>query len=96
VFTWLAVVVDSRQAHNTGLSTKSNLSNRIEKDAVDGWPGGPDRNPETLPGALACISRRFSDISDSADVYAGDAGIDRMDALCMMRIAAGEELISIG
>ena len=49
----------------------------------------------TLLEALERIPRRFGDIATPGDFYASDAGIDRMDAICMILIAAGEELKSI-
>ena len=49
----------------------------------------------TLLEALERIPRRFAGIAAPGDFYASDAGIDRMDAICMILIAAGEELKSI-
>ena len=49
----------------------------------------------TLLEALERIPRRFASIVTSDDFYASDAGIDRMDAICMVLIAAGEELKKI-
>ena len=49
----------------------------------------------TLLEALERIPRRFAHIAAPDDFYAGDAGIDRMDAICMILIAAGEELKNI-
>jgi uncharacterized protein with HEPN domain len=49
----------------------------------------------TLQEALARIPRRFAGITSPDDFYASDAGVDRMDAICMILIAAGEELKSI-
>ena len=49
----------------------------------------------TLLEALERIPRRFAAIATPADFYASDAGIDRMDAICMILIAAGEELKNI-
>ena len=49
----------------------------------------------TLLEALERIPRRFKDIAEPADFYATDAGIDRMDAICMILIAAGEEFKNI-
>ena len=46
----------------------------------------------SLLEALERIPRRFADIKTPADFYASDAGVDRMDAICMILIAAGEEL----
>ena len=45
----------------------------------------------TLLDALERIPRRFAGIAKPADFYASDAGIDRMDAICMILIAAREE-----
>ncbi len=49
----------------------------------------------TLLQALERIPRRFAGIATPDDFLASDAGIDRMDAICMILIAAGEELKSI-
>ena len=49
----------------------------------------------TLLEALERIPRRFADIATPGDFYASDAGIDRMDAICMILIAAGEEFKNI-
>jgi uncharacterized protein with HEPN domain len=49
----------------------------------------------TLLEALERIPRRFADIASPADFHATDAGIDRMDAICMTLIAVGEELKTI-
>ena len=45
--------------------------------------------------ALERIPRRFADIATPDDFYSSNAGIDRMDAICMILIAAGEELKNI-
>jgi uncharacterized protein with HEPN domain len=45
--------------------------------------------------ALERIPRWFADIATPADFFSSDAGIDRMDAICMILIAAGEELKNI-
>ncbi len=50
---------------------------------------------KTLLEALERIPRRFADIATPDDFYASDAGIDRMDAICMILIAAGEEFKNI-
>lgn len=50
---------------------------------------------QTLLEALKRIPRRFADITTPTDFYSSDAGIDRMDAICMILIAAGEEIKSI-
>jgi len=50
---------------------------------------------QTLLEALERIPRRFAGIAVPGDFHAGDAGIDRMDAICMILIAAGEELKNI-
>ena len=50
---------------------------------------------QTLLEALERIPRRFADIDSSADFTSSDAGIDRMDAICMILIAAGEEIKNI-
>jgi len=49
----------------------------------------------TLLEALERIPRRFADIKEPSDFHASDAGIDRMDAICMILIAAGEEFKNI-
>jgi uncharacterized protein with HEPN domain len=49
----------------------------------------------TLLEALERIPRRFAGIAAPSDFYANDAGIDRMDAICMILIAAGEEFKNI-
>ncbi len=41
--------------------------------------------------ALERIPRRCAGISQPSDFLASDAGIDSMDAICMILIAAGEE-----
>ena len=50
---------------------------------------------QTLLEALERIPRRFADIDSPADFTSSDAGIDRMDAICMILIAAGEEIKNI-
>lgn len=50
---------------------------------------------KTLLEALERIPRRFADIAEPADFYASNAGIDRMDAICMILIATGEEFKNI-
>ncbi|HEY89862.1 MAG TPA: DUF86 domain-containing protein [Thermoflexia bacterium] len=45
--------------------------------------------------ALERIPRRFTSIAIPDDFYASDAGIDQMDAICMVLIAAGEEFKNI-
>lgn len=47
---------------------------------------------KTLLEALERIPRRFAGISTPEDFHSTDDGIDRMDAICMILIAAGEEL----
>jgi uncharacterized protein with HEPN domain len=42
--------------------------------------------------ALERIPRRFADIKTPSDFTDSEAGIDRMDAICMILIAVGEEL----
>lgn len=49
----------------------------------------------TMLGALERIPRRFAGIATPQDFVANDAGIDRMDAICMVLIAVGEELKSL-
>jgi uncharacterized protein with HEPN domain len=49
----------------------------------------------TLREALERVPRRFAGIASPADFTASDDGIDRMDAICMTLIAAGEEIKSI-
>jgi len=41
--------------------------------------------------ALERIPRRCADISQPSDFLANEAGLDRMDAICMILIAIGEE-----
>jgi hypothetical protein len=58
----------------------------------------PDVLIERLTGvlkALESIPRRFAGIERPSDFTATDARIDRMDAICMILIAAGEELEEI-
>jgi uncharacterized protein with HEPN domain len=50
---------------------------------------------QTLLEALERIPRRFADIDSPADFTSSDDGIDRMDAICMILIAAGEEIKNI-
>ena len=50
---------------------------------------------KTVLTALERIPRRFADIAGPNDFLASDAGIDRMDAICMILIAAGEEFKKI-
>lgn len=38
------------------------------------------------------VERRFSDINAADDFLTTDAGVDRLDAICMMLIAIGESL----
>lgn len=42
--------------------------------------------------AATRIERRFKDIHNSDDFLQSDAGIDKLDAICMMLIAIGENL----
>jgi len=49
----------------------------------------------TLLEALERIPRRFAGIAVPEDFYASDDGIDRLDAICMILIAAGEEFKNI-
>ena len=44
---------------------------------------------------LERIPRRFRGIARPADFQATDEGVDRMDAICMILIAAGEEFKKI-
>ena len=44
---------------------------------------------QTVLTALERIPRRCADISQPSDFLADDAGLDRMDAICMILIAAG-------
>ncbi len=50
---------------------------------------------QTLLEALERIPRRFADINSPGDFTSSDTGIDRMDAICMILIAAGEEIKNI-
>ncbi|MEL6353511.1 MAG: hypothetical protein AAFR58_17440 [Cyanobacteria bacterium J06627_28] len=46
--------------------------------------------------ALERIPRRFSAISEPSDfVISSDEGLDRLDSICMVLIAAGEEFKKI-
>lgn len=45
--------------------------------------------------ALERIPRRFADISSPSDFTDTPEGVDRMDAICMMLIAVGEEFKAI-
>ena len=45
--------------------------------------------------ALERIPRRFEGISQPSDFQTSDAGIDRMNAICMILMAAGEEFKKI-
>jgi uncharacterized protein with HEPN domain len=45
--------------------------------------------------ALERIPRRFAEIESPSDFTDSEAGVDRMDAICMILIAAGEELKAI-
>ena len=45
--------------------------------------------------ALERIPRRCADISQPSDFFTSDAGLDRMDAICMVLIAVGEEFKNI-
>lgn len=44
---------------------------------------------------LQRIPRRIEDIKNPGDFLASNAGIDKMDAICMVLIAAGEEIKKI-
>ena len=50
---------------------------------------------QTVLTALERIPRRCADISQPSDFLTSDAGLDRMDAICMILIAAGEEFKKI-
>ena len=50
---------------------------------------------ETVLEALERIPRRFQSMSRPEDFRASVDGIDRMDAICMILIAAGEEFKKI-
>ena len=50
---------------------------------------------QTILTALERIPRRCADISRPSDFSADDTGLDRMDAICMILIAAGEEFRNI-
>ena len=45
--------------------------------------------------ALQRIPRRCADISQPGDFLTSEAGLERMDAICMVLIAAGEEFKNI-
>lgn len=50
---------------------------------------------QTMLSALERIPRRFASIAEPSDFYLTDEGVDKMDAICMILIAAGEELKNI-
>ena len=50
---------------------------------------------QTVLIALERIPRRFEGIAQASDFLTTDAGTDRMDAICMILIAAGEEFKKI-
>ena len=50
---------------------------------------------QTILAALGRIPRRCAGISQPSDFLASDAGIDRMDGICMILIAVGEEFKKI-
>lgn len=50
---------------------------------------------EMILDALQRIPRRFSAIEQPSDFYATEDGIDRMDGICMILIAVGEEFKKI-
>lgn len=50
---------------------------------------------QTVLTALERIPRRCAGISQPSDFLTSDAGIDCMDAICMILIAAGEEFKKI-
>lgn len=50
---------------------------------------------ETVLEALERIPRRFQGMSCPEDFHVSEGGIDRMDAICMILIAAGEEFKKI-
>lgn len=45
--------------------------------------------------ALERIPRRFSAISEPGDFVSSEEGLDRLDSICMVLIAAGEEFKKI-
>ncbi len=45
--------------------------------------------------ALERIPRRCADISQPSDFLTSEAGLDRMDSICMILIVAGEEFKKI-
>ncbi len=50
---------------------------------------------QTLLMALRRIPRRFAPITEPSDFYLTEDGEDKLDAICMILIAAGEELKNI-
>lgn len=50
---------------------------------------------QTLLAALRRIPRRFVSITEPSDFYLTEDGEDKLDAICMILIAAGEELKNI-
>jgi uncharacterized protein with HEPN domain len=49
----------------------------------------------TVLAALERIPRRFATISEPSDFMSSEAGLDRLDSICMVLIAAGEEFKQI-
>ena len=49
----------------------------------------------TILEALERVPKRFAGINTPADFLASDSGTDRMDAICMVLIAVGEEFKAI-
>lgn len=50
---------------------------------------------ESVLEALERIPRRIAGMSSAADCFRGEAGRDRLDGICMIRIAAGEAMRQI-
>ena len=50
---------------------------------------------QTLLAALRRIPRRFASITEPSDFYLTEDGEDKLGAICMILIAAGEELKNI-
>jgi len=50
---------------------------------------------EVILAALQRIPRRFTDITEPRDFISSEEGFDRLDSICMILIAAGEEFKKI-
>ena len=50
---------------------------------------------EVVLAALQRIPRRFADIEEPRDFISSEEGFDRLDSICMILVAAGEEFKKI-